>query len=116
MSQTVLIVDDHAGFRASARRLLECEGFEVVGEAGDAEAAVAETGRLRPDIVLLDVQLPGIDGIQASGQIAALNGGTAIVLVSSRDRADLAGLDDDSPARGFIPKSELSGAAIRKLV
>jgi DNA-binding NarL/FixJ family response regulator len=116
MRQTVLIVDDHAGFRACARELLECDGFEVVGEAGDAEEALAATRRLRPDIVVLDVQLPGIDGIQASGQIATLNGGTAIVLVSSRDRADLPGAAADSPARGFIPKWELSGAAIRELV
>jgi DNA-binding NarL/FixJ family response regulator len=113
--ETVLIVDDHAGFRACARKLLECEGFEIVGEAADAEAGIAATGALHPDIVLLDVQLPGMDGIEASGRIAALNGTTAIVLISSRDRADLPAAAD-SPARGFIPKSELSGAAVRDLV
>jgi DNA-binding NarL/FixJ family response regulator len=113
--QTVLIIDDHPGFRACARELLQCEGFEVVGEAGDAEAGVDAVRRLRPDVVLLDVQLPGTDGIEASGQIAALNGGTAIVLISSRDLSDLGGAAH-APARGFIAKSELSGAAIRKLV
>jgi DNA-binding NarL/FixJ family response regulator len=115
MRETVLIVDDHPGFRACARHLLELEGFEVVGEAGDAEEGIAATRRLNPDIVLLDIQLPGIDGIQASGRIAALNGSSAVILISSRDPHDFGGLDD-GPARGFIPKAELSGEAIRALV
>ena len=115
----------HEGNRPHRRRppglpclrasLLELEGFEVLGEAGDAEEGIAATRRLNPDIVLLDIQLPGIDGIQASGRIAALNGSSAVVLISSRDPHDFGGLDD-GPARGFIPKAELSGEAIRALV
>ena len=66
MGKTVLIVDDHSGFRATARELLECEGYEVVGEAADAATAIAEARRLQPDIVLLDVQLPDFDGVRAS--------------------------------------------------
>ena len=116
MKETVLIVDDHPGFRACARDLLQCEGFEVIGEAGDGAAAVAAVRELHPDIVLLDVQMPGVDGIQASRDIAAVNGGTAIVLVSSRDLSDLAAAIADAPARGFIPKSELCGAALRGLL
>jgi DNA-binding NarL/FixJ family response regulator len=116
MRSTVLIVDDHRGFRACARDLLEAEGFEVVGEAADAASAIAAVPELRPDVVLLDVQLPDLDGVEASKRIAALDGGSAIVLTSSRDLTDLAGALADSPARGFVPKSELSGAALRELL
>jgi DNA-binding NarL/FixJ family response regulator len=116
MARTVLIVDDHAGFRASARALLEAEGFEVVGEADDAESAVAAARRLRPDVVLLDIQLPDADGVEVSRRIEAENGHSEIVLVSSRDVAYLAGALSECPACGFIPKSQLSGAELRKLI
>ena len=82
MGRTVLIVDDHSGFRASARELLEAEGFEVVGEAEDAASAVEAARRLRPDIVLLDIQLPDADGVQVSREIGTENG-------QPRDRAGL---------------------------
>jgi DNA-binding NarL/FixJ family response regulator len=116
MSRTVLIVDDHEGFRACARQLLETEGFDVVGEAADAASALAAVRDLRPDVVLLDVQLPDLDGVKASRRIGALNGRSAIVLTSSRDITDLAGALAESPARGFIPKAELSGRALRELL
>jgi DNA-binding NarL/FixJ family response regulator len=116
MATTVLVVDDHDGFRATVRQLLHAEGFEVVGEAADAASAIAAAHALRPDVVLLDVCLPDLDGVQASSRIGALNGRAAIVLTSSYDLADLPGLIGDSPAVGFIPKSELSGAALRALL
>ena len=116
MGRTVLIVDDHSGFRACARQMLEADGFEIVGEAADAASAIAAARDLRPDIVLLDIQLPDIDGLEASEQIATLNGRTQIVLVSSRDISDYGKAIAESPARGFIPKSELSGTALRELI
>jgi DNA-binding NarL/FixJ family response regulator len=116
MAKTVLVVDDHEGFRASVRELLESEGFEVVGEAGDAASGIDAARSLRPDIVLLDIQLPDFDGILASERIADLNGGSAIVLTSSCDPVDVAGAVVGSPARGFIPKPELSGERLRALL
>ena len=116
MRTTVLVVDDHPGFRASARTLLESEGFEVVGEAADAASAIAATGRLRPDVVLLDVRLPDLNGIDAAERIAAMNGSSAVLLTSSWDATDLARELAESRARGFIRKEELSGDAIRALL
>jgi DNA-binding NarL/FixJ family response regulator len=116
MATTILIVDDHVGFRSCARELLTSDGFEIVGEADDAASAVAAARELRPDVVLLDIQLPDFDGVEASKQIAALHGRSAIVLISSRDVTDLGAALAESPARGFIPKSELSGAALRELL
>jgi DNA-binding NarL/FixJ family response regulator len=116
MMETVLIVDDHAGFRASAREVLESEGFRVVAEAPDAASAITAAQQLQPDIVLLDVHLPDLDGFEASRRIAAATRAAAIVLTSSGDCADLHGALGECPARGFIPKAELSRTAIRALV
>ena len=115
MDCTVLIVDDHPSFRASARVLLESEGFNVVGEAVDGASAVTETHRLRPQLVLLDVQLPDIDGFEVAGRLTNGNGPN-IVLVSSRDSSDFGPLVARSGARGFVPKAELSGARIHELL
>jgi DNA-binding NarL/FixJ family response regulator len=116
MAETVLIVDDHAPFRALARALLQLEGFEVVGEAADAQSALDAVGRLRPSVVLLDVQLPDLDGFEVARRLAAAGDPPAIVLVSTRDSSSYRRRLADSPARGFIPKSDLSGAAVAALV
>ena len=118
MPTTVLIVDDHPSFRATARVLLESEGYEVVGEAPDGASALAAAARLRPQVVLLDVQLPDADGFDVARRLLeAANGARpAIVLTSSRERADFGPLVDESGARGFVPKAELSGAALAALV
>jgi DNA-binding NarL/FixJ family response regulator len=113
---TVLIVDDHASFRASARALLAADGYEVVGEAENGERALDEIERLRPDVVLLDIQLPGIDGFEVAGRAAAGGHGPEIVLTSSRELEDFGGLVAGSRACGFVPKAELSGAAIAALL
>ena len=116
MTNTVLIVDDHPSFRATARLLLESEGFEVVGEAEDGESALRAARELRPDLVLLDVQLPDVDGFEVAAQLTRNGSGCAVVLVSSRDSSDFGSLVAGSGARGFIAKAELSGAALRALV
>jgi DNA-binding NarL/FixJ family response regulator len=112
----VLIVDDHPTFRATAHALLEAEGFDVVGEAADGASALEQAERLRPDVILLDVQLPDIDGFEVAARLSADGLEARIVLVSSRDRSDFGPLVERSGAAGFIPKAELSGAAISKLL
>jgi len=116
VTQTVLVVDDHAGFRARARLLLEAEGYEVLGEAVDGLSAVQEAQRLRPDLVLLDVQLPDLDGFDVAARITANGDAPAVVLTSSRDWSHSHELIVRSGARGFLPKDQLSGAAIGELV
>ena len=108
----MLIVDDHAEFRTSARALLEAEGFDVVGEAADGAEALDAVAALRPAVVLLDIQLPGPDGLAVAEEIAAAPDSPAIVLISSRDAAAYGPRLERTPARGFIAKRELSGAAL----
>jgi DNA-binding NarL/FixJ family response regulator len=116
MRPTLLIVDDHAGFRSLARKLLEAGGFEVVGEAEDGHGAVTAVHELRPEVVLLDVQLPDIDGFQVTARLVDGGSGPVVVLTSTRDRADYGDRVERSGARGFIPKAELSGTAVRALM
>ena len=112
MGRTVLIVDDHAGFRTAARALLEAEEFDVVGEAEDGAGAVAAAARLRPEIVLLDIQLPDLDGFAVAERIASDGVASTIVLVSSRDVTSFRRRLAAHPAWSFIPKNELSGEAL----
>ena len=116
MRPTLLIVDDHPGFRSLARRLLEADGFEVVGEAADGHAAITAARTLRPDVVLLDVQLPDIDGFEVTERLRDGGAGPAVVLTSTRDRTDYGERVERCGARGFVPKAELSAAAIRSLL
>jgi DNA-binding NarL/FixJ family response regulator len=111
VATTILIVDDHPSFRSVARMLLESEGYEVVGEAPDGEAALTLAAELRPDVVLLDLGLPGIDGFEVARRLPA---GPAIVLVSSRDARDIGPLSE--PVKGFIAKGELTGDALREVL
>ena len=113
---SVLIVDDHPSFRASARRLLEAEGFDVVGEAADGHAAIAAAQQLHPDLVLLDVQLPDLDGFEVAARLASLRVPSAVVLTSSRNPAEYGPLVSGTTVRGFVPKAELSRAALTDLL
>ena len=113
---TVVIADDHPSFRASARAILEADGFDVVGEADSGAAAIAASRLLGPDVMLLDVQLPDMDGFAVLDRLDLSDGRPAVVLVSSRDAADYGGMIEQSGARGFIPKAELSGSALSALL
>jgi DNA-binding NarL/FixJ family response regulator len=116
MPTTILIVDDHPSFRTSARRILEDAGYEVVGEAGDGRAAIAAADSLRPAVVLLDVQLPDLDGFDVALQLTSNEQAPAVVMTSSRDGSEFGALISDSGARGFLPKNELSGPALEALL
>jgi DNA-binding NarL/FixJ family response regulator len=113
---TVLIVDDHEGFRQVARELLEAEGVEVVGEAADGESAITEAERLRPQLVLLDVQLPDIDGFEVAARLSKANNPPAVVLTSSHAANSYRRRLAQSPACAFIPKGEVSGEALAALL
>jgi DNA-binding NarL/FixJ family response regulator len=112
---TVVIVDDHSAFRRSAAALLSAEGFDVVGEAANGVDAINAVDSLRPDIVLLDIQLPGVDGFVVAERLCAGSDPPKVVLISSRD-ANAYGVQlSRSSAVGFVRKSGLSGAALADL-
>ena len=111
----ILIVDDDQRFRGIARTLLEAEGFDVVGEAESGWAAIAATRELDPDIVLLDVHLPDIDGFEVAERLLAEGKRPAVIFTSTRDESDLGPLLYRSGAQGFVPKDELSAERIARL-
>ena len=114
MRRTVLIVDDHAAFRAAARALLEAAGSAVVGEAADGRSALEAAESLRPDIVLLDIQLPDLDGFAVADLLPA--GGAAIVLTSSRAVSSFGRRLAERPGLPFIAKAELSAETLAAAV
>jgi DNA-binding NarL/FixJ family response regulator len=113
---TVLLVDDHAEFRAAAGRLLEAEGFIVVGKAATGTEAARVAAQVRPDVVLLDIMLPDGDGFAVAERLARLPEAPQVVLVSSRDAAAYGARLRRTPARGFLAKGELTGVALRALL
>ena len=112
----LLIVDDHAGFRAVARKLLQGDGFEVVAEAADGREALTEAARAEPEVVLLDVHLPGSDGFAVGELLACLPCAPTVVLTSSAPIPDLQARLARDPAVAFLPKNELSGRSLSEAV
>ena len=108
----VLIVDDHSGFRAMARRMLEADGHAVVGEAADGAEAITEAARCTPDVVLLDLHLPDTSGLAVAERLTAGADAPAVVLTSTHDEDELDELARQRGARGFVPKTRLSGPAL----
>lgn len=112
----VLVVDDNAGFRSAARSMLELHGFAIVGEAVDGPDALAKVEEFRPDVVLLDIQLPGMDGIEVAKKLSLLEHPPVLVLTSSRSARDYGERLAAAPARGFITKEEVSAVKLAELV
>jgi DNA-binding NarL/FixJ family response regulator len=113
--ETILIVDDHASFRTQARALLEADGFAVVGEADDGASGLAAARSMHPDIVLLDIGLPDMEGFDVATVLAADLNPPVIVLTSSRQAVAYRRRLATSPALGFISKDDLTGSALRAL-
>ena len=113
VSRTLLIVDDHSGFRSFARALLEAQGYVVIGEANDGASALDAVAALDPDVVLLDVALPDIDGFEVCDRLLARDPDRpAVVLTSTRDASSFRKRLAASGAKGFIAKSDLSGSTL----
>ncbi len=116
MTRRVLIIDDNSDFRASARQLLERSGFVVVAEAGDGARGIDEAKAHAPDLVLLDVQLPDVDGFEVAERLLRLDVPLEVILTSNLADSDFGALVAGSPALGFISKADLSAPAIEDLL
>jgi DNA-binding NarL/FixJ family response regulator len=112
----LLLVDDDASFRSTARALLATAGFEVLAEAATGSDALAAAEAVRPTLVLLDVQLPDIDGFEVTQRLRAQPGPPAVVLISTREAIDYGRRISDCGALGFITKSSLSAASLRAML
>jgi two-component system invasion response regulator UvrY len=113
---TVLIVDDQLPFRAVARTVIGLTaGFEVAGEAETGEDAVAQAAAQTPDLVLMDINLPGINGIEATRRIRAAQPGVAVILLSTYSEADLPDDARECGAIAYVHKEDFGPALVRDL-
>ena len=115
MSPTVLIIDDHAAFRAGVRALLAADGYDVIGEAPDGRRGIEAAAELQPEVVLLDVRLPDMDGFEVAGELA-VRCSCAIVITSSSDDPLYPARAVGSGARGFVAKHDVTGPALDRLL
>lgn len=112
----VLIVDDQAPFRSAARILIGLlRGWTIVGEAESGEDAIELAAALRPDVVLMDINLPGCNGIEATKELLAVHPAAAVILVSTYAAADLPAGADACGAVGYLRKEELTPRILRDL-
>ena len=116
MARSVLLVDDSASFRATARALLEARGYEVVGTAADAAGALRAARALAPDAVLLDVSLPDGDGTEVAARLAEDGDGPVVVLVSTLEASALDEAIASCGARGFVAKADLASPTLVELL
>jgi DNA-binding NarL/FixJ family response regulator len=116
MGSSILLIDDDPAFRRLARQALRGTGLIVVGEADTAAAGSSAARSLKPEIVLLDVGLPDLDGISLAGELSALPWGPRIVLTSVDPDAASAEDVRRSGARGFVPKQDLPGSGLAMLM
>ena len=115
MRPRIVIVDDDPAFLTMVRLLLESEGFVVVGEALNGLEGVAAAAELQPDLVLVDVNLPDIDGFQVVERLLG-EGSPPVVLTSSRGAGDFGSLIEASRARAFITKADITGEALARFL
>jgi len=112
----VLIVDDQAPFRRAARAVVTATpGFEVIGEAESGEEAVALADDLVPEVVLMDINLPGINGIEATRRITGAHPDATVLLLSTYQAADLPSGADSCGAAGYVNKEEFGPAVVLDL-
>ena len=116
MAVRCLIVDDNRRFLKAARTLLEREGLTIAGVATTSADALRQAETLGPDVVLVDVALGDESGFELARRLVADHGHRAVILISTRSEDDLADAIAQSPAAGFLAKSELSAEAIRGLL
>lgn len=116
MSRSVLIVDDDAGFRDLATRILTGWGHRVIGEASSVSEALARAPELRPDTALVDIGLPDGDGFSLTEQLRAMPWPMRVILISSDADQANAGAARRAGASGFLPKDDLTGPALRQLI
>jgi DNA-binding NarL/FixJ family response regulator len=114
--RTIMIIDDDPRFRAQARDLLGADGFAVIGEAVDGASGLEIARTLRPDVVLLDIGLPDIDGFEVARSLAGLNPRPAVVLTSSRDARAYGRRLGNAWSLGFIPKEQVSGGVLSTML